>query len=427
MRGRRGFLLPLIIFLSFCLLVAAGPACPKEKAKEIIIGIPTDVTNPHGQAQIEGVKLAVKEINEAGGVTVGGERYKFKVEVVDTRELKPGVPVEEALRATEKLILEKKADVIIGTVRSEAAIACLDLIAAKYKKPWISCDGVWSPTFTKLIKENYEKYKYAFRIHGNVAQAFKILIPFVKELREKYGWNAFFIMVQDVKWARDGGDYTKMLLEKEGFECKGYLRYPTGATDFTAGLRELEESGARILILWIDMPELTILLRDWRERKIKALPIGYMGALHAPGIWKEAKGVVEYAVPMTTTVGGVKARVNEWHDKFLEAFQKEYGHEPMAACAADAYMATYVMKDAIERAGRLDSDAIVRALEETDMVGIFGKVRFDRESHEVIAGTDPEKEAIIAPLYQFIGGERICVYPNTVAVRSVVLPPWMAE
>ena len=73
--------------------------------------------------------LAIDEINAAGGVNVGGEKRPFTVEVIDTRDLEPGVPVSEALMAVERLILNKKADFLIGgPVRSEAALAAMPLL-----------------------------------------------------------------------------------------------------------------------------------------------------------------------------------------------------------------------------------------------------------------------------------------------------------
>ena len=60
---------------------------------------------------------------------MGGKKRPFAVEVIDTRDLEPGVPVSEALLGVEKLILEKKADFIVGgPVRSEAALAAMDLL-----------------------------------------------------------------------------------------------------------------------------------------------------------------------------------------------------------------------------------------------------------------------------------------------------------
>ena len=56
---------------------------------------------PDGASAERNIRFAVGQINEAGGVSVGGEKYNFAVEVMDTRDLEPGVPTSEALMAVE--------------------------------------------------------------------------------------------------------------------------------------------------------------------------------------------------------------------------------------------------------------------------------------------------------------------------------------
>ncbi|HMK51293.1 MAG TPA: amino acid ABC transporter substrate-binding protein, partial [Thermodesulfobacteriota bacterium] len=93
------------------------------QGKPIVIGAPLATAFLYGWDAERAIKLAVEEINAKGGVTVGNEKRPFKVEVMDTRDLEPGVPTSDALLVVEKLILEKNADFIIGgPVRSEAAL-----------------------------------------------------------------------------------------------------------------------------------------------------------------------------------------------------------------------------------------------------------------------------------------------------------------
>ena len=82
--------------------------------KPVIIGAPLSTAYLYGWDAERGIKLAVDEINAAGGVNVAGEKRPFQVEVIDTRDLEPGVPVSEALMAVERLIKKKKAEIIIG-------------------------------------------------------------------------------------------------------------------------------------------------------------------------------------------------------------------------------------------------------------------------------------------------------------------------
>ena len=162
--------------LSFFTLMSAlillfAPISAVSAADNIVIGCPLSTAFLYGWDAEKGVKLAVEEINAQGGVNVGGKKLPFKVEVIDTRDLEPGVPVSDALMAVEKLILEKKADFIIGgPVRSEAALSAMDLLG-KYKKVSILTTGVLTPRYHARVAEEYNKLKYCFRIHGEVGTA----------------------------------------------------------------------------------------------------------------------------------------------------------------------------------------------------------------------------------------------------------------
>jgi branched-chain amino acid transport system substrate-binding protein len=106
------------LFLALCIGGYPGVAAAAERP--IVIGAPLATAFLYGWDAERGIKLAVEEINAAGGVDVGGKKRPFSVEVIDTRDLEPGVPVSEALLGVEKLILEKKADFIVGgPIRSE--------------------------------------------------------------------------------------------------------------------------------------------------------------------------------------------------------------------------------------------------------------------------------------------------------------------
>ena len=116
-----------------------GPGGKALAQKPIIIGAPLSTAYLYGWDAERGMKLAIEEINAKGGVNVGGTKRPLTVEVIDTRDLEPGAPVSDALLAVEKLILDKKADFIMGgPVRSEAALAAMPLLS-KYKKVSIQC------------------------------------------------------------------------------------------------------------------------------------------------------------------------------------------------------------------------------------------------------------------------------------------------
>jgi branched-chain amino acid transport system substrate-binding protein len=395
--------------------------------KPITIGAPLSTAFLYGWDAERGIKLAVKEINDAGGVNVDGKKRPFAVEVIDTRDLEPGVPVSDALMAVEKLILEKKVNFIVGgPVRSEAALAAMD-IEGKYKIVSIVTTGVLTPLYSKRVKEEYDKLKYCFRIHGEAVQLVKEIMACLNEIKQKYGLNKIFIMVQDVAHARGGGEVLAKVAAKAGWTIDGTEVYPTGTTDFSMGLLKAKKAESQILNIWMDMPESSILLKQWYELKIPALPFGStLAAAEQPGFWKATEGKGEYTLCNVVNAGNAPSNATPWTMKFYDAYTKMWGVEPEGLGSSSSYMAVYVLKDAIERANSLDSGKVVTALEQTDMMGVYGRIRFDPKSHQVIPALDP-KEGAVGSIIQWQAGKRIVVFPKSIATGDIELPPWMKK
>jgi branched-chain amino acid transport system substrate-binding protein len=414
-----------IIFLFVTLLILPVKIASAETP--IIIGCPLSTAYLYGWDAERAINLAVAEINAGGGVNVGGEKRPFKVEVINTRDLEPGVPVSEALLAVEKLILDKKADFIVGgPVRSEAALAAMPLLS-KYKKVSILTTGVLTPKYHALVAKEYDKYKYCFRIHGEAKNLVGEMFANFTDLKEKYGFNNLFIIAQDVSHARGAAKVMKAVAEKKGWNVTGVEIYPTGATDFSMGLLKAKNTQSEIINIWMDMPESAILLKQWYEMKIPALPFGStLAAAEQPGFWDATEGKGEYTLCNVVNAGNAPSEATPWTMKFYDAYTKMWGVEPEGLGTSSSYMAVYVLRDAIERAGSLDSDKVVAELEKTDVMGVYGRLRFDPKSHQVIPSTDP-KEGAVGSILQWQDGKRVVVYPKNIATGSIQLPPWMKK
>ena len=400
----------------------------KAAEKPIVIGAPLATAFLYGWDAERAIKLAVEEINEKGGVTVGKEKRPFKVEVIDTRDLEPGVPTSDALLVVEKLILEKNADFIVGgPVRSEAALAAMDLLS-KYKKVSILTTGVLTPAYHKRVEAEYDKFKYCFRISGEVGwMVAGEFIPALMDIKAKYGLNKLFIMVQDVAHARGAADLTAKMASEKGWEVLGKEIYPTGTTDYSVGLLKARDSKTQVILIVMDMPESSILIKQWYDMKIPALPFGtIIAAAEQPGFWKATDGKGEYCIASVVNAGNAPSKATPWTMKFVEAYTKRWKVEPEGYGTSSSYMAVYTLKDAIERAGSLDSDAVVAALEKTDLMGVYGRIKFNPKTHQVIPSLDPN-EGAVGTIFQWQAGKRIVVFPPKIAMGEVKLPPWMKK
>jgi len=417
--GRSVCIVAMALCLTLGLAFSAGAA-----EKPIVIGAPLATAFLYGWDAERGMKLAVDEINAAGGVNVAGKKRPFKVEVIDTRDLEPGVPVSDALLALEKLILEKKADFIIGgPVRSEAALAAMDLLN-RYKKVSILTTGVLTPAYTKKVEENYNKYKYCFRNTSHVGVMMGELVTLLEDMRKSFKFDKACIMVQDVAHARGGGQTMQKALTAKGWTVLDMKVYPTGTTDYSVGLMDAGRKGAQVLFLWMDMPESAILLKQWSDLQLKSIPLGFVNAAEQPGFWKATAGKGEYLIVDLVNGGNARARITPWTMKFVDAYKKKWGLEPEGYGTSSSYMAVYQLKDAIEKAGSVDTDKVITGLEGSDIMGVYGRMRFDKKSHQIIPSMDP-KEGAVTGIIQWQAGKRVQIFPPKVAEGKIMRPPWM--
>jgi len=424
----------LTLAVSMCLVLISVPSfmagckAPAPTGAPIILGAPLSMGHPDGVCTQDNLKLAVDEINAAGGVNVAGVMRPFQLEVIDSRDLEPGVPTSEALLVVEKLILDKKANFIIGgPIRSEAALAAMDTVS-KYKTVSILSSGVLTPAYDPKVAADYEKYKYCFRTTGSSKEHIAEALTILDSLKLTYGFNKVFIMVQDVAFATAAGDKIKAGLEEKGWSVVGYEKYPSGSTDFSVGLLKARDAGAQILIPWFDMPEASILVKQWYDLKVPALPVGFMVAAEDSNAWKALEGKCAYVVHLYPKAGIARTDAIPQAEKYIDAYKKAFGGvEPgLTWVAPTSYQVVYILKDAIERAGSIDANAIIAALEKTDMLGIYGRIKFDPKSHQIVYSMDPA-EGAVTTWVQWVDGKRVAVYPPKVATDTIKLPAWMKK
>jgi branched-chain amino acid transport system substrate-binding protein len=393
-------------------------------AEPIVIGVPTSLGFLEGKEGLFSVNMAVDEINAKGGVMVGGEKRPFLVESIDIRDAAPGVPVPEALLGIEKLILEKKPTaLLVGPFRSEALLAGMDLIA-KYKVPLIGSIAM-TPASEKKIQEDPQKYKYVFRSCLDVTGFVGLLVGTMKTLNDKFGFNKVYLMNQDVLWARGTAKGMEGWFKKNGWEVLGHDEFPTGATDFSSGLMKTNSSRAQILFTCFDMPQSGILVNQWKSMKVPALMAGFISPMAGQGAWKTFNGKIDGLLNAIFELGNIGAAKYPPATQFQDAYKKRYGkYTESGHGPAPSYESVYLLKDAIERANSLDADAIVAALEKADRKGVMGREKFSA-GHQVIFGLNPAETATGCFFQWNEKGQRIIVYPASLAEGEIRLPSWM--
>ena len=322
----------------------------------------------YGNAGLEGLRLAIKEANEAGGIN--GKQIKL-VEADNKSES------AEAVNAATKLISDDGVKVIVGPAVTANVIA-ESQVATDNKVPVIA----FAATNPDVTVENGAVKPYIFRSCFIDPQQGTVMAQFAsKELKAKTA----------VMYIDSSSDYSKSLGKvcQETFEAAGgkvvmQESFLAKDQDFKAALTKIKAANADVIFIPAYYEEVGKIVKQAREIGITATMLGTDG-------WDD---------PKVADIAGASALNNTYFSthyfaedpgakSFIDSFTKEYGHAPNVF-AALGYDAGKLLVDALKRAGSDDPEAIRKAIEETkDLQVATAKVTMDPATH------NPIKDAII--------------------------------
>ena len=422
---KKGILTVFVLAVVFSMI---GMDCGKSYAADpILVGVPVARASTYGREAEMGIVLGAELINATGGVKVGKEMRPFKLEIADTRDQEPGVPTSEVLLAIEKLILDKKVHMLVGgPTMSECAMAALDLFP-KYKILDIVNGGVWSPAWHQKTSSDIAKYKYSFKLNTHAGYLINSFVDLLNDIKKKHGLDKIYITIAEAASCKAAAAAVEKAGPASGWKVVGKEVHPIGTTDYSMMLRDVKKSGAQILFIWDFPPEAVNMIKQWHDLKIPVLPMGFIDSIHMPEIWEQTRGKCAYVIE---TAGGAgylpDVDFTPLNQSYYNAFKKRFGEEPSSSGSTAGYTAMYMLKEVIERTGTLESDALVKAIEEIDMKTVSGRLRFDKASHQAIFGTD-YKESLVVGMLQWLDGKRRSVWPENIAKARYKLPPWVKK
>ena len=419
-----GFLL-----LAFLISFPLASQAQLKAGEPIVLGVPTALGSIEGRDGWMAIQMARDEINAKGGVQVGKTKHKIEVYSIDTREHEPGIPVQDALTAAEKLILEKKPHaIVLGNFRSEVLLATMDLIS-KYKLPYI-CSIAMTPLMQKKVSEEYDKYKYIFRNALNAPYLAMYLGGVMGFIKKEFNFNKAYIIVQDTLWAQATGKGLDKWYKENGWEVGGFDAYALGSSDFSPSLMKVRAQNAQVIVPIFDMPQSGILLKQARAMQVPALPAGFISPIACENAWQVFEGEVDGFINMVYEVGPIPVKAVPKSVAFNENFGKKWGNDARMKLSGHgpgpSYDAVYIMANAFERAQTVEPEAVVKALEQTDMQGAIGRIRFGKD-HQAVFGYDPKETAVGCGFQWQKPGKRVVVFPEGFAEGKIQLPPYMKK
>jgi branched-chain amino acid transport system substrate-binding protein len=390
------------------LIVAGG--CTGGSANTIKIGVIGPMQYLEGEHHWFGATMARDEINDAGGITIAGVKYKIKLIKADSNEVNSPT---DAAAAMDRLITVDKAQFVVGGFRTEGVIPMIEE-AMDNKTIFLGCGAATQSLCQKAVGDGYARYKYWFRVtpfssDKLVANSLAALSNAATIMATELGIPKIkvAILAEQATWADAMVTAYQAYVPKYGLEVVGVWRPSGTATDVTAELTAIENSGAHIILTILSGAVGIPYSRQLGELEIPVASVGINVESQKDTFWKDTKEFGEYETTLNTYAKGVA--LSPKTIAFFDAFVKKNGETP--TYCAGTYDAIYVLKAAIERAGTVDSDAVVTALEQTDYVGTGGRIVFtskdSTQPHDVTYG--PGYVTGIAT--QWINGEMKCVWP----------------
>ncbi|MGQ9709040.1 MAG: ABC transporter substrate-binding protein [Anaerolineae bacterium] len=361
------------------LLVVMGllvTACQPKGPETIKIGLNAELTGGVpvvGASCKNAAELAVEEINNAGGLEVGGKKYKIELLIEDNED-----KAESAAAAAQKL---NAAGVLlmIGPNASRNAIPAAEVAEAN-KMPMIS---PWSTNPKTTIDANTgQPKKYVLRacfiddFQGVVAARFALTELGTKKPAVLYDVAS--------EYNKGIAEVYKKTMEEAGTQVVAFETYTTGDKDFSAQLTKIIESGADSLFLPNYYTEVPLQVQQ-------AHKLGFTGVIFGSDSW----GAIElidlcgadcegyfFTTHYAPDIATPKAQA------FIQAYQNKYGKVPddVAALTYDAFGMAF---QAIQAAGKIDREAVNQALHSIPSYeGVTGVMKF--------TGTgDPVKSAVV--------------------------------
>jgi branched-chain amino acid transport system substrate-binding protein len=326
-------------------LILIGPARAQDAIK---IGIVTDHTGNAAEfAQIEeqGLELALKEINAAGGVL--GKKIELAYE---DDEDKP------ALSATKVRKLASSGVVLIIQLSSSTSTQQAESASLETKVPHIGANQAADTLVTKLDNP------YFFLAGMPASIQFKTLLAFTQK---KYKTAAIFTDTSAIaqfvaKTFREGS-------EKAGIKIVDEETIEAGATDAVAQVQHIRSANPEVVLdAGNTISESATFYRTYRR-----LGLTY------PIVANYNKSIPRYLTVVPHLLDGVYFLDCFDQDKpetkaFIERF-KAARHEEPFSLAAFGYNALYLAADAIKRAGAPDREKIKDALASTkDFKSVIG-------------------------------------------------------
>lgn len=378
---------------------------------EIVLGSAISLTGIYSANGINaknGYDFGVKTINENGGVKVGDKTCKFRIVYYDDES----TPARGA-QLSERLINQDEVKYMLGPY-SSAMTAAIAPITEQYKIPMIEANGASRSLFNK-------GYQYLFAVLTTSEMYLSSAVDLAAINAKERGVDPadldIALAVQNDTFSLDVRTGIVNAAKEHGMEVVIDDKLPRDLTDMSATLTKVKALEPDLLLVSGHQKGASTAIRQIDEMGIHAPMIGITHCEAASAVetfGEAANGLLcptQWA-PTLSYEGPAFGTAAEYEKAVKEAYPIYQGGE-VPYQTAESTAAIVVYKNAFERAGTLDKEAVRDALAATDMMTFYGPVDFAEN------GSNPEKPMV---LRQIQDGEYKVVAPPEYASDKLVYP-----
>lgn len=354
-----------------------------------------------GEECVNGLQMAVDEINAAGGIkSMGGAKLEL---VKADSQGKPDVGISEV----QRLATKENVAAIVGTYQSKVAVPATQE-AEKQQVPIVISMAV-----SDAITEKGQKY--TFRICPKADWYAKDQVNFLKDLKTLVGMDIkkVALLHEDSDFGTSTAEGEKKYLAEAGMEVTTEVAYPANSADLTTQVSKVKASNPDIVLTVTYLNDSILIMQAREKLGMKQMFFDAAGGTVDPEfvkrLGKTAEGVLT-EVEYTKYAKGAETLNN--------AFKAKYGTD-ITGNGAYSYEAGYVLADALERTASADRAKLREALAATNMPAGPTMVL---PTAQLQFG--PDGQNMSAPLFvvQIQNGELIPVWPADYAGAKVIVP-----
>ena len=393
----------------------------KGTSETIKIGILADLGSTTGTDIWQGVMLAAEQLNDEGGII--GRQVEVVGEDTDAETV---IDVAKINSALTRLLTYHKVDFIIGQSFSEGFM--VQELIAEHKRVFFEV-GANLDAYTQRVLDDYDRYKYYFRVSPNSTAQFLGMTDSLLLVREQTGFNKIGLIGEE-GWTNEIIEGLSVVLPELGFDLVYEKTLPPGTGDFTSYFAAAESAGVEIMLPLIYVAPVPFVKEYYERQSPMVIYGGYLGqGILGPRGWEITDGKCEFissaAWPITAgypltnkTLPDREAYIDRWNEI------PDYG-------GGFAYgLMRYVLPDAIRRAETLEVNAVIEALEQTSIETCLAENSCFTSSHDSVMGenpSDPDADYLLVILFQWIDGKQVPVYPKRImegAEVTYTFPDW---